>query len=193
MFKASNNWSTQQVCCTYEYEIMASVVLCEINSTHYPTQTNQTTTQPKQTNPKPNPDTTLLRSSHIIIVNICTAVQEIRPSRWVSKSWNRHFKSVVKELPRAFLFVFLLIIWIKKMCNLFFLSKSHTISNTHISPVGNTPYRKPHNTRTMCTIPLQSILEAGLHSRQSFLVRLTNQFDAFFNPKNAPETKATNK
>ena len=77
---------------------------------------------------------------------------------------------------------------------MFFLSKSHTISTTHILPVGNTPYRKPRNTRTICTTPLQSVLEAGLHSRQSFLVvRLTNQFDAFFNPKNASETIATNK
>ena len=31
------------------------------------------------------------------------AEQEIRPYRWVSKSWNRHLnQSVVKELPRAF-------------------------------------------------------------------------------------------
>ena len=42
-------------------------------------------------------------------------------------------------------------------------------------------------------LPLQSILEAGLLLRQSFLVRLTNQFDAFVDPKNASETKATNK
>ena len=35
------------------------------------------------------------------------------------------------------------------------------------------------------------VLEEGLHSRQPFLVRLTNQFDDFFNPKNASETKAT--
>ena len=60
----------------------------------------------------------------------------------------------------------------------------------YILPVENTPYRKLRNTR--CTTPLQFILE-GLHSRQSVLVRLTNQFEAFFNPKNAPETKATNK
>ena len=38
----------------------------------------------------------------------------------------------------------------------------------------------------------QSILEVGLHSRQSLLVRLTNQFDAFFSPKTASETKAPN-
>ena len=59
-------------------------------------------------------------------------------------------------------------------------------------PVGNTPYRKPHNTPAVCTTPLQSILEAGLHSRQYFWVGLINQFDAF-NPKNALETKAANK
>ena len=41
--------------------------------------------------------------------------------------------------------------------------------------------------------PLQSILEAGLHSRQSFSVGLTTQFDAFFNPKTASETGAPNK
>ena len=71
------------------------------------------------------------------------------------------------------------------------MSRRHTISNTYILPAGNTPYRKRHNTRTMCITPLQSILEEGLHSRQSFFVRLTNQFDAFVNPKNASETKAT--
>ena len=76
---------------------------------------------------------------------------------------------------------------------MFFLSTSKTISNPSISPVGNTPYQKPHNTRIICTMPLQSIVEVGSHSRQYFLVRLTNQFDAFFNPKNALETKASNK
>ena len=63
------------------------------------------------------------------------------------------------------------------------MSRSHTISNTYILPVGNTPYRKRHNTRTICITPLQSILEESLHSRQSFLVKLTDQFNAFFNPK----------
>ena len=43
----------------------------------------QPTTQPKHTNPQPNPNTKLLR---IIIVNIYRVEQEIRPSRWVSKS-----------------------------------------------------------------------------------------------------------
>ena len=79
---------------------------------------------------------------------------------------------------------------------LFFLSRSHTISTRYILPVGNTLYRKPHNTRTICITPLQSTSEAGLHSRQSFLVRLLHQFDAFFNPKKASDTartKATNK
>ena len=57
--------------------------------------------------------------------------------------------------------------------------------------------RPPENVITpeqyVCFTPLQSILEEGLHSRQSFLVRLTNQFDAFFNPRNATETKAASK
>ena len=43
----------------------------------------QPTTQPKPTNPQPNPNTTLLR---INIVNVYRAAQEIRPSRWVPKS-----------------------------------------------------------------------------------------------------------
>ena len=81
----------------------------------------------------------------------------------------------------------------KKSHVLFSLSRSHAISNTYILSAGNTPYRKPHNTRTICNTPLQSISEADLYSRRSFLVRLTNQFDAFFNPKNVSETKATNK
>ena len=71
-----------------------------------------------------------------------------------------------------------------KLYILLFLSKIHTISSTYTLPVGNTPYRKRHNARTICITPLQSILE-GLHSRQSVWVRLINQFDAFFNPKNA--------
>ena len=38
---------------------------------------------------------------------------------------------------------------------------------------------------------LQSIVEESLHSQQSFLVlRLTNQFDAFFNPNTDSETNA---
>ena len=59
--------------------------------------------------------------------------------------------------------------------------------------VGSTSNRKPHNTQTIRTKPLQYMFEEGLHSRQSFMVRLTNQFDAFFDPKNASETKSTNK
>ena len=86
------------------------------------------------------------------------------------------------------------IIWyyIELICvPLFLLSRSQTISNTYILPVGNTPYRKRRNTRTICiTPPLQSILEEGLHSRQSFWVRLTNQFDAS-TQKTPQETKAT--
>ena len=71
---------------------------------------------------------------------------------------------------------------------MFFVSRSHNISNTHILPVGKTPYRKPCNTRTICTTHLQSISEPGLHSRHSFLVKLPNQRDAFFNPK-TPERR----
>ena len=85
MFKANMNWSTQQDCCTYEYEVVA-LVLREINSTHNPTQTNQPT--------QPNLNTTLLRIAiavNIIIVNIYREAQEIGPSRCVSKSWNRYF------------------------------------------------------------------------------------------------------
>ena len=83
----------------------------------------------------------------------------------------------------------------KKWCIFFFLSRSRTISNTCILPAGNTPYwksktREQYDVLRLCSL---SYLEEGLHSRQSFLVRLTNQFDAFFNPKNASETKATNK
>ena len=150
----------------------------------------QPTTQPKQTNPQPNPNTTLWR---IIIVDTYRAAQEIRPSRWVSKSWNPYFLAFVKELPRAFRFVFLLIVWIKKcaICSIWAEAILFLPHTWYILPVGNTPYRKPHNARTICTTPLQSILEAGIHSRQSFLVRLTNHFDAFVNPKNASETKAT--
>ena len=62
---------------------------------------------------------------------------------------------------------------------------------THILPVGNTPYRKRHSSsRTICITPplLQSILE-GLRSWQSFLVRLTNLFDAFFNRKTPQRRK----
>ena len=45
----------------------------------------QPTTQPKQPDAQPNPNSTLL-ILRIIIVNICRAAQEMRPSRWVSKS-----------------------------------------------------------------------------------------------------------
>ena len=42
--------------------------------------TNQPTTQPKQTNPQPNLHTTLLGQY------LYRAAQEVRPSRWFSKS-----------------------------------------------------------------------------------------------------------
>ena len=72
------------------------------------------------------------------------------------------------------------------MYNLVFLSRSHTISNTYILRVASTPYRQPHNTPTICTMPLQSILEAGLHSRQSFLARLTYLIRRFLQPERRP-------
>ena len=148
----------------------------------------QPTIQPKQTNPQADLNTTLL--SVIFIVNIRWAAQEVRLSRWVSKSWSRYFM-LLRSYPAHYIlcFCWLFEFEIFVLC---LLSRSHTISNTYILPVGNTLYRKRHITRTICVMLLQSILEAGLHSRPSFWVRLTNQFDAFFNPKNASHTNATN-
>ena len=51
----------------------------------------------------------------------------------------------------------------------------------YILAVGNTPYGKRHLT------------EEKLTFTAIFLVPLTDHFDAFFNPKNASETNATNK
>ena len=137
------NWSTKQDCCTYECD-MASPGLC----------LSQPTTQPKRTNQQPNPNTTLLR---IIIANIYKAAQEIRPSRWVSKSWNRYFWAVVKELPWAFCFVFSLIVELKNYI-LFFLSRTHTICITYILPVGNIPgILQPHSAPEPCVLPLCSL------------------------------------
>ena len=47
------------------------------------TKSIQPITQAKRPNPQPNPNLTLLR---IISVNMYRAAQEIKPSRWVSKS-----------------------------------------------------------------------------------------------------------
>ena len=98
----------------------------------------------------------------------------------------------LQELRRAFFFSVLLINGITFFDVLIFLSRSHySISNTCILLVGNTHYRKPHNTRTICTMPLQSILEEGLHSRQSFLVRLTNQsIRRFLQPEKRPSDES---
>ena len=121
---------------------------------------------------------------------ICRAANSLRPSRWVARWWDLYFQAVVKELPRAFYLVFLPIIWNKKICILFFRAEA-ILFLTHIFlPVGNTPYRKSHNSWTISITPLQSMSEEGLHSQQHFLVWLTNQFDAFFNPRNALETNA---
>ena len=46
IFKANINWSTQQDCCTYGYD-MASLVLWEINSTHNPTLSSVTKSPPR--------------------------------------------------------------------------------------------------------------------------------------------------
>ena len=89
-------------------------------------------------------------------------------------------------------FLFLLIIGIKNLYFVPFEQKPY-YSNTYILPAGNTPYRKRQETRTIYITPLESILDEGLHSRQYCLVRLNNQFNAFFNPKNASETKASTK
>ena len=138
----------------------------------------QPTTQPKETNPQPNLNTTLLRI--IIIINIYRGAQEIRHSRWVSKSWNRYFKQLLRSYPGHFTLCFCWLFELNKsiFC---FLSRSHTISTICILrcilPVGKTPHR------TICTTPLQSVLEVGLHSQLSFVVTLTDQFDAFFSPK----------
>ena len=96
----------------YEYGI-ASLVLCEINSTHNPTQTNQPTTQPQHNT-----------MTCYYCQYLYGAVQEIRPSRWVSKSWNLFFEPVVKHLLRAFYFVLFLIIGISKIYVLFFWSRA---------------------------------------------------------------------
>ena len=148
---------------------MSSLVLCEINSTHNPTQTNQPTTRPYHNTMTYYP------------CQYFRAAQKIRPSRWASKSWNRAiFKQLLRSYPGLFC-VFLLMIGISLF---FFEQKPYYFYHIHFTG-RNTPYRKTHNTRTMCTTPLQSILEAGLYWRQSLSVRLTYQFGAFFNPKNA--------
>ena len=140
------------------------------------------------------------------------------------------FLSSYKELPRAFYFVFLMIIcfflvkkwktsavsttdwivetqlckrrgtsdtfvgraysifhWIKKVYNLFFLSRSHTISNIHLTgrktyPTENAITREQYVSR-LCS------LRGKLTFTHFFLGRLTNQFDAFFNPKNVQRRK----
>ena len=55
--------------------------------------------------------------------------------------------------------------------------------------VGNTRYGKWHNSRTETPFWLQFILEEGLVQGNRF-VKLPNQVDIFFNPKNAAETSA---
>ena len=58
------------------------------------------------------------------------ATQE--PSRWVSKSWNRFFEAVVKQLPRAFYFYVFADYWnFKNLCFVLFEQKPY-FSNTYI-------------------------------------------------------------
>ena len=101
------------------------------------------------------------------------------------------FKQLLRSYPgHFFFFVFLPIIWIKKSVFCSLEQKPYDFSHIFFLPVGNTPYRKSHNSWTISITPLQSMSEEGLHSQQHFLVWLTNQFDAFFNPRNALETNA---
>ena len=86
------------------------------------------------------------------------------------------------------------------------MSRSYTISDIslyryrylHISiyivGVGRTPYGRRRTSRTKLENPLQSTFRRKLKPTFTAicLVLLTNQFDAFFNPKNASETSATN-
>ena len=125
--------STQQDCCTRTILRPPSYAkLC------------QPTIQPKQTNPQADLHTTLLRV--ISIVNIHWAAQEVRLSRWVSKSWNRYFM-LLRSYPGHYILCFCSLFELKIFV-LCLLSRSHTISNTYILPVGNTLYRKRHITRT---------------------------------------------
>ena len=87
----------------------------------------QSTTQQKQTNPQPNPNTTLLR---IIIVNIY--IWQHKSPLGGSRSRGIGFlKPLLSSYPGHFIFMFLLIIGISKIYVLFFLSRSHTFL-THI-------------------------------------------------------------
>ena len=97
------------------------------------------------------------------------------------------FKRLLRSYPEHFILCFC---WLFESINLCFVLFEQ---KPYLLPARNTTNRKRHHTQTICITPLQSILEEGSHSRQSFLARLTNRFDAFFNSKNASETKAANK
>ena len=99
---------------------------------------------------------------------------------------------ILKQLLRSYPWhLILCFCWLLEIKILYLFWAEAILFPTYVLPAGHTPYWKRHNTRAMCITPLQPILEEGLHSRQSFLVRVTNQFDAFVNPKNASEKKAT--
>ena len=98
--------------------------------------------------------------------------------------------SSYKEPRRAFFAVFLFIIWMKKVC-IFLLNRSYTTSSICILAVGNTPYGKRHTSQNMYVTPLPYV-GRNFTFAVIFLVPLTDQFDAFFNPQITSETNATN-
>ena len=67
----------------------------------------------------------------------------------------------------------------------FFFSRSYTISSIYIRVVGNTPYGRRHISRTKAVYGKLSKIKGYIHP--SHFVQVPNQFDAFFNSKNAPE------
>ena len=99
MFEANTNWSTLQDFCTYEFD-MASLVLFN-----------------PQSNPNIPTHNPTLRQNYIY-----KAKHEIRPSRWVSKLWNRFFKQLLRSYPGRFILCFCLIFEFEK-CMFFFEQK----------------------------------------------------------------------
>ena len=75
----------------------------------------QPTTQPKQTNPQPNPNTTLLRTRYYYGQYLQGSTRNKVLSVGLESCEIGIYKAVVKELPGAFYFVFLLNIGIKNM------------------------------------------------------------------------------
>ena len=98
---------------------------------------------------------------------------------------------IVKEPLQTFSLMFLLIIWIKKSIVSFLLIRKVILFLVYILAVGNTHYGKRPTSRYICYD------SAVYHKRKLtftaiFLVLLTDQFDAIFNPKNASETNDIN-